>query len=113
MKSFKNFLLENSGPKKMHEILNKSQIRALAKHPSYQSYVSSPVHTEVFAKEDEKFDQGPGGTRNVILTNRGNKHTMHVAITNRGKVLGHSIYRKGEEVNGRVSWEHVKTEDGK
>lgn len=113
MITFKEFIAEQSAPKRIHEILNKSQMKALAKHPSFQSYIHSYEHPEVYAKEDPKFDGGPGGTRNVILTNRGNKHTMHVAITHRGKVLGHSIYKKGEVVNGRQSWDHIKTVDGK
>ena len=38
---------------------------------------------------------------------------MHIAMTHNGKVLGHSIYRKGKPINGKDVWDHVKTEDGK
>ena len=110
MQSFKQYIKENAGPKKIHEILNKSQMKSLRKHPSFQNYVYSPT-TSIYAKEDEH-DSGPGSSRNVILTNSDNKHKMHVAITNRGKVLGHSIYRKNKMEDGKIEWQHVKTVDG-
>lgn len=112
MLTYQQFISEQSAPKQMHEILNKAQMRALHRHPSFQTYVHSYNHPTVYAKEDPKFDQGPGNTRNVILTNSGNKHTMHVAITHRGKVLGHSIYKKDEQ-DGKLYWNHIKSVDGK
>lgn len=101
-------------PKKMHEILNKSQMRALYKHQSFNTYVHSYDHPDVYGKEESGFDKGPGKTRNVILTNSGNKHKMHVSITNRGKILGHTIYRKSDNPHpdATVQWNHVKSVDG-
>ena len=106
MKSFKEFIVEDNTPKEVHEILNKSQMNALRKHQSYNTYVGGPL-VKVYAKPD-KDDSGPSYTRNIIMTNAKNKHKMHVAITHRGKILSHSIYKKNEEGN----WDHIKTVDG-
>lgn len=116
MKTFKEFIQEENTtrPKKMHEILNKSQIRALHNHPSFNTYVNSYDHPDIYGKEESEFDKGPGKTRSVILTNSGNKHKMSVAISNRGKILGHTIYRKSDNPHpdAKVQWDHVKTVDG-
>ena len=97
MKSFLEFINEDADePKQIHQIgLNRSQLNSLHRHQSFRTYVDSPSHPKVYAKLD-KNDSGAGGTRNVILTNSGNKHKMHVAITNRGKILEHTIYRKSD-----------------
>lgn len=116
MKSFLEFINENANePKQIHQIgLNRSQLNSLHKHQSFKTYVDSPIsHPKVYAKLDQS-DSGPGRTRNVILTNSGNKHKMHVAITNRGKVLGHTIYRKSDNPHpdAKVQWDLVKSVDG-
>ena len=114
MKRFLDFINENTGPKELHQIgLNKSQLNSLRRHQSYRTYVDSPSHLTVYAKLDQH-DGGSGRTRNVIVTNSGNKHKMHVAITNRGKILGHAIYRKSDNPprDAKVQWDHIKTVDG-
>ena len=115
MKSFLEFINEDADePKQIHQIgLNKSQLNSLHRHPSFRTYVDSPSHPKVYAKLDQN-DSGSGRTRNVIVTNSGNKHKMHVAITNRGKILGHTIYRKSDNPHpdAEVQWDHVKTVDG-
>ena len=114
MKSFLDFINENTGPKELHQIgLNKSQLNSLHRHQSFRTYINSPSHPTVYAKLDD-YDGGSGRTRNVIVTNSGNKHKMHVAITNRGKILGHTIYRKSDNPpkDAKVQWDHVKTVDG-
>jgi len=116
MKTFKEFIQEENTtrPKKMHEILNKSQIRALHKHPSFNTYVNSYDHPDIYGKEESGFDQGPGKTRSVVLTNSSNKHKMHVTITHRGKILGHTIYRKSDKPHpdAKGQWDLVKSKDG-
>jgi len=114
MKSFLDFINESTGPKELHQIgLNKSQLKTLYRHQSFNTYVNSHEHPKVYAKLDD-YDGGSGRTRNVIVTNSGNKHKMHVAITNRGKILGHTIYRKSDNPpkDAKVQWDHVKTVDG-
>lgn len=115
MKSFIDFINENADePKQMHQIgLNKSQLKSLYRHQSFRTYVDSPSYPKVYAKLD-RYDGGPGRTRNVILTNSDNRHKMHVAFTNRGKILGHTIYRKSDNPDhpDAVVWNHVKSEDG-
>lgn len=113
MKSFLDFINENTGPKELHQIgLNKSQLNSLHRHQSFRTYVNSLDHPTVYAKSDE--DDSPKKTRKIIVTNSGNKHKMHVAITNRGKILGHTIYRKSDNPprDAKVQWDHVKTVDG-
>ncbi|CAB5221633.1 hypothetical protein UFOVP245_214 [uncultured Caudovirales phage] len=113
MKRFLDFINENTGPKELHQIgLNKSQLNSLHRHQSFRTYVNSLDHPTVYAKSDE--DDSPKKTRKIILTNSGNKHKMHVAITNRGKILGHTIYRKSDNPpkDAKVQWDHVKTVDG-
>lgn len=115
MKSFIDFINENADePKQMHQIgLNRSQLKSLHRHPSFRTYVDSPSYPKVYAKLD-KNDGGPGRTRNVILTNSRNRHRMRVAITNRGMILGHSIYSKSDNPHqdAEVQWDHVKSVDG-
>jgi uncharacterized DUF497 family protein len=113
MKSFLDFINENTGPKELHQIgLNKSQLNSLHRHQTFRTYVNSLDHPTVYAKSDE--DDSPKKTRKIIVTNSGNKHKMHVAITNRGKILGHTIYRKSDNPpkDAKVQWDHVKTVDG-
>ena len=112
MKSFKQFIKEDSVPKQAHEELNKRQMNALRKHPSYKTYIDNSIFSKVYIKPERDRDR-PGSIRNVILTNAENKYKMYVAITHHGKVLGHSIYKKGAPINGMPSWDHVKTVDGK
>lgn len=111
MKTFKEYLEESNEPKKLHEIgLNKSQLSSLAKHPSYNTYIKSYDYPTVYAKMED--GNTPGETKNIILTNSGNRHKMHVALTNRGKVLSHSVHEKQKTDDGAVQWKHIKTIDG-
>jgi len=108
MKSFLEFINENTSPKELHQMgLNKSQLKALHRHQSYGTYINSLDHPTVYAKSDE--DDSPGKTRKIIVTNSGNKHKMHVAITNKGKILGHTVMRKSNEPH---KWDLVKSVDG-
>jgi hypothetical protein len=112
MKSFKQYISEAAGGiAPIHQHMNIKQMRALNKHKSFQNYISDPFK-QVYARPDT-YDKGPGNhSRNFVVSTGGN-YRMHVAMTHHGKVLGHSIYRKGKPMNGMDVWEHVKTEDGK
>ena len=114
MKRFLDFINENTGPKQLDQIgLNKSQLNTLGRHPSFRTYVHSYDHPTVYAKPDEH-DQLIGKTRSVIVTNSGNLHKMHVTITNRGKILDHTVYRKSDKPHkkSKVQWDLVKFENG-
>jgi hypothetical protein len=112
MKSFKSFISESTdGIAPIHKHMNIKQMRALNKHKSFQNYIHDPFK-QVYARPDT-YDQGPGKhTRNFVVSTGGN-YRMHIAMTHNGKVLGHSIYRKGKPIGGVDVWDHVKTEDGK
>ena len=113
MKSFLDFINENTGPKELHQMgLNTSQLKALHRHQSFRTYINSLDHPTVYAKSDE--DDSSRRTRKIIVTNSGNKHKMHVAITNKGKILGHSVYHKADKPHpaAKAQWELVKSVDG-
>lgn len=112
MKSFKQYFVENNDSiAPIHKHMNVKQMRSLYKHKSFQTYINDPFK-QIYARPDTN-DQGPGKhTRNFVVSTGGN-YRMHIALTHNGKVLGHSIYRKGKPINGSQVWDHVKTEDGK
>jgi hypothetical protein len=113
MLSFKKFIKENKGDNiaPLHMHMNRKQMNALHKHKSYQSYIAEPMK-QTYARPDT-LDQGPGKhTRDFVVSTGGN-YRMHVSMTHNGKILSHSIYRKGKPLNGSQTWDHVKTVDGK
>lgn len=112
MKSFKQYISEAAdGIAPIHKHMNVKQMRALNKHKSFQTYISDPFK-QVYARPDT-YDKGPGNHSRDFVVSTGGNYRMHVAMTHHGKVLGHSIYRRGKPMNGMDVWEHVKTEDGK
>ena len=95
MLSFKQFIKEStySSP---GEILNKRQMKAVANHPDYQTYVHSYDH-KIYARPHRR-DDSKSDIRNVVLANAAQKHTMTVAVTKGGKILNHEIHKKdGDE----------------
>ena len=112
MKRFKDFITETpDGIAPIHKHMNTKQMRAIMRHKSFQTYIHDPFK-QVYARPGH-MDRGPGKQTRDFVVSTGGNYRMDVAITHHGKVLGHSIYRKGKEINGMPSWDHVKTEDGK
>lgn len=107
MITFKEFITEQIKPASEH--LNKRQMTSLMKHPVYKSHIHTGMHG-VFAKPDDN-DNGPGKTRNMIVASDGS-HRLHISMTDKGKVLSHSLYRRGEDGKTTV-WKYIKGEDGK
>ena len=95
MISFKQFIKEStySSP---GEILNKRQMKAVANHPDYQTYVHSYDH-KIYARPQRR-DDSKSDIRNVVLANAAQKHTMTVAVTKGGKILNHEIHMKDGDV---------------
>lgn len=106
MLSFLQFLNE-SAYKSPHEIMNKRQHKAVTGHPDFGTYVHSYTH-KVYARPDSN-DRADSGVRDFVLANAEQKHRMHVTVTDRGKILSHSIYRNaGETSDGKTIWTDVK-----
>jgi hypothetical protein len=90
MLSFKQFINESySSP---GEIFNKRQMKSIASHPDYKTYVYSHEH-KIYARPHKR-DDPKSDVRNVVMANAAQKHTMTVAITKQGKILNHEIHRK-------------------
>lgn len=95
MLSFKQFINEStySSP---GEIFNKRQMKTVANHPDYKTYVHSYDHN-IYARPHRR-DDPKSDVRNVVMANAAQKHTMTVAITKSGKILNHEIHKKdGDE----------------
>jgi len=95
MLSFKQYINESSysSPGK---IFNTRQMKTIANHPDYKTYVHSYDH-EIYARPHRR-DNPKSDVRNIVMANAAQKHTMTVAITKGGKLLNHEIHRKdGDE----------------
>ncbi len=106
MLSFIQFVKE-SVYKSPHEIMNKRQHRAVTSHPDFVNYIQSYTH-KIYARPDSN-DKADSGLRDFVLANAEQKHRMHVTVTDRGKILNHSIYRNsGNTIDGKPVWVDVK-----
>lgn len=89
------------------ETLNKSQRRAINRHPDYTNYIYSHEHPTLMRPDDR--DRPDTAIRNLVIANREGKHRMHVAITTRGQILNADIYRRGNKTETGHEWHHVKS----
>jgi len=105
MINFKEYLMEAS-PSKLEDVLNKRQVKALYKHKGFKTYVGGYMD-KIYVKFDND-DGGAGNIRDFTVTNIQNNYKMQFSITDRGQILGHSIYKKDAN-----NWIHIKSEDGK
>jgi len=99
--SFKQFVRESaySSP---GEILNSRQMKAVANHPDYQTYVHSYDHN-IYARPHRR-DDPKSDVRNIVMANGAQKHTMTVAVTKGGKILNHEIHQRTSD----GEWKLVK-----
>jgi hypothetical protein len=101
MLSFSKFLKESTY-KTPGEIFNAKQMKAIANHPDYKTYVHHYDH-KIYARPHKR-DNPESGVRNIVMANAAQKHTMTVAITKHGKILNHEIHQKA----GDNEWRLIK-----
>lgn len=85
-----------------YKVLNKHQMRSLAKNKDYHTYVHD-LTKKIYARPDTNHDP-ESSVHNYVLANSDTKHRMHIAITKHGKILNHRIYRRDGN-----DWHHLKS----
>jgi len=104
MKTFKEFILESTKYKNPSEILNKSQLKAMNKHPHYRTYVHSYEHPTVYMRLNHR-NNPKSSIRDVAVANSGQKHYMEFAISKRGKIYHSTVYKHDHtDENGNKIW---------
>jgi len=102
MQSFSSFIAEENEIKPIHQVLNKPQMKAVMKHPDFNTYVRGDVGSTVLARKG-------GDDWNYSLANResGAKYRMDVTVHPKGKHFRHTIYKRNDK-DPKV-WDHVKS----
>ena len=102
MKSFSDFLAEENEIKPIHQVLNKSQMKSVIKHPDFHTYVGGNLGSTVLARKGEN-------QWNYSLANweGGAKYRMDVTVHPKGKHFSHTIYKRDD--NNPKVWSHVKS----
>jgi hypothetical protein len=104
MLTFKQFITEASEYKNPADILNKSQLKAMNKHPHYSRYVHSYEHPTVHMRLSSRNDP-KSSIRDVAVANSGQKHYMEFAISKRGKIFHSTVYKhEHTDEKGNKTW---------
>jgi hypothetical protein len=107
MKTFKQFMTEAHTYHPVHELMNKSQLKAVNKHPDFRTYVHSYEHPTILARTGEHHSNS---IHHYVMANTGQKHSMDVTISPHGKIYYSTIHRLDkDEISGQPVWNHVKT----
>ena len=106
-KLLKRKLNENQ-VKPVHEIMNRSQLKRISRHPDFQVYIRG-LHNYNDTVAARHGDHHSEAVNSFVVANasKGAPHRMHVSISPRGKYYNHDIYRRDEK--DATIWLHVSS----
>ncbi len=113
MLKFKEYLEESTTTEhpigKMHELLNKSQLKTLRKHPDFKTYIDGGQgHSIHFLARHAHTGQPSSVVHRFMVLNAANpNHRMHVSLGNRGKYYWHEIHKRDDKDEN--TWHHIKS----
>lgn len=90
---------------KVSKHLSKNQVRGLLSDEDYSSVVKHHNHIPVFrVKIGKKLVSDKDGVKEVKVGNTGGTHHIHYKISNQGKILKKTVFRKESGLHPKMDW---------